>query len=274
MSGCDLGEFPRPKWAPGTSYTHPVKHLLVWFVPAFLALAAADTADVCAQPKRVVPEIPRTQVKRATGPILVDGKLDDTAWKVAIPLPFVFPWDKQTGTKQKTIARLLWDDRNLYIAYDCDDSDVVAHHQRHDDPTYEDDAVEIFINPNPKQSFYYGLEMNARAVLYDYLFVFPKILIKRVDFSGTALATNIRGTLNQTGDKDRGWSLEVAIPWSNFEDLGSHKGPPAAGDTWTANLNRWDGTPPHRRLSQWSDSGLDDTNPHNPSRFGEIVFAD
>jgi hypothetical protein len=33
-----------------------------------------------------------------------------------------------------------------------------------DDPTYRDDAVEIFINPNPRQEVvYYGFEMNAAA---------------------------------------------------------------------------------------------------------------
>jgi hypothetical protein len=36
--------------------------------------------------------------------------------------------------------------------------------EQHDDPTYQDDAVEIFINPDPKQEvLYYGFEMNARA---------------------------------------------------------------------------------------------------------------
>jgi hypothetical protein len=34
-------------------------------------------------------------------------------------------------------------------------------------PDYRDDAVEIFINPNPQQEVvYYGFEMNARGVLY------------------------------------------------------------------------------------------------------------
>jgi hypothetical protein len=74
------------------------------------------------------------------------------------------------------------------------------------------------------------------------------------------------------GDKDEGWTLEVAIPWANFQEL-SDKLPPAAGSVWTANLNRWDGVDPHRRLSQWSDSGMKDPNPHNPSRFGQLVFV-
>src|SRR5688500_18256946 len=106
--------------------------------------------------------VPRYQVARARTPVTIDGKLDDAAWKGAAAVRFLFPWDKQTGAKQATTARLLWDERHLYLAYDCEDADVVAHHLRRDDPTYEDDAVEIFINPDPGQRFYYGLEMNAR----------------------------------------------------------------------------------------------------------------
>jgi hypothetical protein len=66
--------------------------------------------------------------------------------------------------------------------------------------------------------------------------------------------------------------LEVAIPWANFEELGK-KLPPESGVTWTANLNRWDGTEPNRRLSLWSNSGLERPSPHNPDRFGRLVFV-
>lgn len=226
-----------------------------------------------AQSKREVGPVPVYQVHRAPHAIVVDGKLDDAAWKTAQTIEFQFPWSQQTGAKQKTVARLLWDDNYLYVGYDCEDSDVVAHYTERDDPTYKDDAVEIFINPDPAQTYYYGMEMNARATLYDYFYVFPKFLLKRVNFSGVQLATNIRGTLNQTGDRDQGWSLEVAIPWANFEEL-AKKLPPERRSFWTANLNRWDGTEPNRRLSQWSDSAMDTPNPHNPARFGKLMFVD
>jgi hypothetical protein len=218
------------------------------------------------------PPIPRYEVKRATGRVNVDGKLDDKAWAAAAPIEFVFPWDFQTGAKQKTIARLLWDDNYLYVGYDCEDTDIVALRTERDDPTYLDDAVEIFINPKPPQTtVYFGMEMNARAVLYDYVTVPAQGLFKRFDMQGVLLATHIRGTLNVRGDEDQGWSLEVAIPWDNFEGLGKR---PAPGTVWRANLNRWDGVEPNRRLSMWSNSLDPRPNPHVPARFGELVFVD
>ncbi len=217
-------------------------------------------------------EVPSYDVKRTTSRIVVDGKIDDVAWRQASTLELQFPWEAQTGAKQKTIVRLLWDDENLYVAYDCTDSDIVAHFDQRDDPTYRDDAVEIFINPDPQQQFYYGLEMNAKATLYDYFYAFPQLLIARLDFTGVQLATHIRGTLNQTSDKDQGWTLELAIPWKNFTEL-SKTLPPAAGSSWYANLNRWDGTEPNRRLSVWSDPQLPRPSPHNPKRFGRLTFV-
>ena len=217
--------------------------------------------------------LPKYEVKRAASRIVVDGKLDDTAWRGAPAVEFVFPWEAQTGAKQKTTARVLWDANYLYVGYTCDDADVVAHFDKRDDPTYRDDAVEFFVNPKPSQEFYYGLEMNARGTLYDYFYAFPKLLLKRLDFSGVLLATSVDGTLNSTGDKDRGWTLELAIPWSNFEELGSTAAP-KPGTVWTANFNRWDGVEPARRLSLWSDSEMTRPSPHNPKRFGQLVFVE
>ncbi|MBL8173766.1 MAG: carbohydrate-binding family 9-like protein [Bryobacterales bacterium] len=212
------------------------------------------------------------EVHRTGGKIVVDGRLDDDAWKRAAFAELQFPWE-QPGAKQKTAVRLLWDEDYLYAAFECDDADVTAHFDQRDDPTYRDDAVELFLNPNPKQSFYYGMEMNARGTLYDYFYAWPHLLLKRIDFSGVLLATRIRGTLNLTSDTDQGWSLEVAIPWRNFEEL-TKALPPARGSEWTANLNRWDGVEPKRRLSVWADTKLERPSPHQPARFGKLVFVE
>jgi hypothetical protein len=114
--------------------------------------------------------------------------------------------------------------------------------------------------------------MNARGVLYDYLNYNSRTLFKRFDATGVTIATVLRGTLNDSKDVDGGWSLEAAIPWSNFEELSRR--PPRPGTVWKANVNRWDGTEPNRRMSIWSDPQNTTSWPHVPSRFGEIVFVE
>jgi hypothetical protein len=216
------------------------------------------------------PPIPSYEVHRASSPIVVDGKGDDKAWATAGKIELIVPWDAQTGAKQKTIARLLWDDKNLYVLYECEDTDIVAFHTERDDPTYLDDAVEIFINPMPSQTgIYYGLEMNVRAVLYDYV-MSQGHLFRQFNLQGAQLATYIDGTMNMRGDTDKGWSLEVAIPWANFDALSK---PPAVGAMWSANINRWDGVEPNRRMSNWSNPMQPQPNPHVPERFGKLIFV-
>lgn len=220
-----------------------------------------------------LPPVPVYQVRKVKEKITIDGRLNEKAWSQAEPITLMFPWDSQKGIKQKTTVRLLWDRENLYVAYECVDQDITARHENHDDPVYEDDCVEIFIKPNADLNLYYGLEMNARGVLYDYFFKFPEEAKKEFDLEGVQLKTELRGTLNKRQDKDQGWTLELAIPLKNFSELAPSV-PIKAGDEWHVQINRWDGTEDvGRRLSMWTHSGLKDTNPHNPERFGRLVFS-
>jgi len=220
-----------------------------------------------------LPPLPKLEVRRALNRVIVDGKINEDDWKRADAVTFQFPWEDQKGAKQKTTARLLWDDKFLYISYECEDSDITAHYTDRDDPTYKDDAVEAFINPRPDQTNgYFGFEMNARAVMYDYIYFMGRHLLKRLNLEGLQLSTHLNGTMNARGDTDKGWSLELAIPFAEFEGLGNGQ-LPKPGDSWAINLNRWDGVEPDRRLSEWSDSGMVQPNPHNPRRFGVMTFV-
>ena len=202
--------------------------------------------------------VPRYEVKRTGAPLTIDGTLDEAAWAAAPVAALQFLWESQTGPKQMTRARLLWDAQALYIGFDADDADITAQFLQRDDPTYRDDAVEIFINPNPQQeAVYYGFEMNARGVLYDYLNYNSRTLFKRFDATGVKVATSLRGSLNVRTDTDSGWSLEAVIPWANFEELSRR--PPVAGAVWKVNFNRWDGVEPNRRMSIWSDPQNNDS---------------
>ena len=60
------------------------------------------------------------------------------------------------------------------------------------------------------------------------------------DMPGLQVATQIDGTLNDNSDIDKGWSLEVAIPWSSLQLLANGKTlPPSNGDTWKMFLGRF-----------------------------------
>ena len=215
---------------------------------------------------------PRYLVHRARAPMAIDGRVDEKEWAAASPaIEFIFPWDSQTGAKQKTRARLLWDDEYLYVAYECEDADITAQFHDRDDPVYRDDTVEIFLNVEPSQLLaYYGIEINVLGAINDYVCTGSQFYFKRFDMEGLKTGIRTDGTVNMRGDADRGWTVELAIPWRNFEDMSP---PPKVGTVFTANLNRWDGIEPNRRLSLWSDSKLNWPHPHAPENFGELVFV-
>ena len=215
---------------------------------------------------------PRYEVRRAAAPVTIDGQVNAHEWSQASPaFEFIFPWEQQTGAKQKTHARLLWDDTNLYVAYEVEDSDIVAQFTERDAWVYRDDTVELFLNVVPSQiAGSYGIEVNVRGVMMDYFCSDAKYYIKGYQTEGVKIGIQIDGTLNKRDDKDRGWTVEMAIPWKNFADMAKV---PQAGTVYTANLNRWDGVEPNRRLSVWADSKLSWPHPHAPAQFGDLVFV-
>ncbi len=217
--------------------------------------------------------VPKYEVSTIHEKIVVDGKLSEKAWIQAQPITLMFPWHFQTGKKQKTTVKILHDQHTLYVGYEAEDTDITAVCTKRDDATYLDDCVEIFIKPSETTDSYYGLEMNARGVLFDYFYPFPNELDKSMDLEGVQLKTTLRGTLNKRDDQDQGWTLEVAIPFKNFSKL-ANKLPPKVGDQWRVQINRWDGVEDAtgRRLSMWCHSGLKKPHPHNPERFGTLVF--
>jgi hypothetical protein len=239
---------------------------------AILFCAATFLTDKYTEVQGLGP-LPRYEVKSIQETVIVDGKLSERAWAQASAITLMFPWDFQTGKKQKTTAKLLRDKDTLYVGYEVEDIDITATHENRDDPTYKDDCVEIFIKPSTETDSYFGMEMNARGVLYDYFFPFPKELDKTLNFEDVQLKTALRGTLNQRNDQDQGWALELAVPFKNFAKL-SQQLPPKDGDQWRVQINRWDGTEESggRRLSMWSHSGMKKANPHNPERFGILAF--
>jgi hypothetical protein len=218
--------------------------------------------------------LPSYDVQWAKGPITVDGSLSESSWARAVAITLIFPWESQTGKKQKTTVKLLRDQELLYVGYEAEDDDITARYTQRDDPTYEEDCVEIFIRPGLDSETYVGMEMNARGTLFDYLYPFPKELDKSFNLDGVQLKTTQRGTLNQRNDHDQGWTLELAIPFKNFKTLAREVSSPRKHDRWRVQINRWDGSEDSggRRLSMWCHSGMKDTNPHNPERFGFLNF--
>jgi hypothetical protein len=210
------------------------------------------------------------EIKYIDSSILIDGRLNEVAWKSADPVgEFQFPWWKE-GKKEGTAAKMLWDDNYLYVSFVCEDEHIWAEHEERDSPVYRDDCVEVFISPNPDSlNQYYNVEMNVKGVSLD--FYHANVGSKEPWDPELRIATSIEGTLNDDSDVDRFWILEVAIPFEAYSNVAKNT-PPLAGNEWRLNLNRLGGqtNPQH---SQWSPSRTAEVSFHAPEFFGEVIFV-
>jgi Carbohydrate-binding family 9 len=217
---------------------------------------------------------PSYTIYRAGTPITIDGRLDEPAWFAAPRVgPFQFPWWKE-GKREQTIAKMLWDDEYLYVAYLCQDAHISAERVKHDSSVWLDDCVEVFAAPDPRRpDAYFNIEMNVRGAVYDDFHPHGPGSELRPGWNsnGLRIATRINGTLNNETDQDESWTLEVAIPFKAYA-LKLPNVAPKAGDTWRLNLNRCGGKI-NEQFSRWSPGTSREPQFRAPRDFGVVHFA-
>jgi hypothetical protein len=161
----------------------------------------------------------------------------------------------------RTRAKLLWDDRWLYIGAELAEPHVWSTLAKHDEIVFHDNDFEAFIDPDGNGREYYEIEINARGTVFD-LFLHRSYrdgapAIHEWDVGGAfERATVFRGTPDDPRDVDSGWTVMLAIPWSafvpprdaridalpegqrDFGDRARNGAAPRAGDTWRINFSR------------------------------------
>lgn len=226
---------------------------------------------------------------RADGRIHVDGRLDEKAWSRA-------PWtedftdiegDARPKPALRTRAKMLWDDAYLYIAADLVEPDLWATLTEHDSVIFHDNDFEFFIDPNGDSHEYYEFEINALGTNWDLLLPRPyKDSGKAVndwEIRGLQSAVHLDGTLNDPRDRDRGWTIELAVPWEALGELARRRSPPGDGDQWRVNFSRVEWTlenagGAYRKVAGrsehnwvWSPQHVIDM--HRPEQWGYLQFS-
>lgn len=233
-------------------------------------------------------------IYKTSKPIIIDGKIGNREWRDAIWTDeFVDISDSINPTpKYKTKCRMLWDEEYLYIAAYLEEPDLWATLKNHDNIIYNDNDFEVFIDPGNDASNYFEIEINALGTVMD---LFMLRTYKRggpVDMKwntvGMKSAVRLKGTLNNNTDKDKYWTIEMAIPYSCLQRP-NRVSQPAVGATWRINFSRvqWQTVPSGisyekkknengRRLPEynwvWTPQGKIDM--HIPEKWGYLRFRD
>jgi hypothetical protein len=234
--------------------------------------------DLLPAPNRATPITqPKYVAARAAEQLVVDGKLDDAAWK---NVEWTGDFGDITGDASKaptlrTRAKMSWDDNNFYIAAEMLDPNVWATMKDHDSMLFEQPAFEIFIDPDGDGKNYGEIQTNPLGTVMELLMSKPYRERGKSDLrwnaDGMKVAVHVDGTANDASDTDRGWSVEVAIPWAAMKDLGV-SGPPRAGDMWRVNLSRVHYESKEAKAKYWTWSPHREVNMHMPGRFGIVQW--
>ena len=100
----------------------------------------------------------------AEGPIVIDGKADEAAWKNAMAIDrFYLPWlgKNVRAARTATKAKLLWDRDYLYFFAEMEDHDIYADVTEQDGMTWSNDVFELFFKPAQEKPGYYEFQVNA-----------------------------------------------------------------------------------------------------------------
>ena len=185
-------------------------------------------------------ELSTGTLSRCATPPKIDGKLDDECWRSLPGNELVHHFEKPTRRQDgHTWVRLSYDDRSLYVAFDCREermdklrTDAVGR----DADLWLDDGIEVFVHRADDSVDYFRQWMiNAAGVIYD-----------GDKTHGESWNTQAVATTARHADR---FTVEIAIPWRN---LG---GVPRPAEELHANFVRNRSTDGNRYLWSWQYDG-------------------
>ncbi len=195
-------------------------------------VTVAGLAPASAQTPASAPAVPTYAVGRTVDAITVDGRLDEMTWAL---LPRVGAMrlitDVHRAPAFPTEAAMAWDDQHLYVSFACTDATAWARPHQRDDALWNEEVVEVFLDPDGDGTNYAEIEVNPDNVVVD-------LLIARPRGSGpNARAWNAAGMKTAVQRHGAGWTVEIAIPWASLGDAGVSAAP-SAGQRWRVGLYR------------------------------------
>ncbi len=275
-------------------------NLLWWIAICFQSLIFAQKSPETLPLKFPVPQIefsPKHYIcYRTKEPIDVDGDLNEASWQKASWTDYFvdIEGEKKPQPRFRTRAKMLWDDKFFYFAAELEEPHIWAKLMQRDTVIFYDNDFEIFIDPDGDTHQYYEFEMNANNTVWDLLLIKPYRdggpAVNGWDIHGLETGVKIFGTLNKPNDKDKKWTVEIAMPWEALKECANKPAPPNSGDVWRVNFSRveWQieirngkyfkkinpktGKPFPEDNWVWSPQGL--INMHYPEMWGFVQFSD
>lgn len=212
------------------------------------------------------------EVPRRRGEITLDGKLTEADWEKA----------GQTGLLRNTLrgtegsfdakVRVLYDDQALYVAFEVEDAYLKSRFSAHDDHLWEQDTVEVMIDPDGDQRNYFEVQVAPTGNVFETAYErwrHPRPFGHVEWTSHVRAGVQVEGEVNDDAGDER-YSVEMRIPIEHLTLNGVQAAPPKGGSTYRANFFVMDALPKGQRAVGWSPPLIGDF--HKLDRFGILRF--
>ena len=197
--------------------------------------------------------------------VILDGVLNDGCYARTTPIENFVIASEPGRRPAPTRAWLLWNERQLVFAFDCDDSDIVASpptaNERDVDPQ---DRVELFLWSGREADAYYCIEVSASGAAHDYSARF----YRRFDDTWSP-----RGWQSAVKLRPGGYRVEAAISREALAAAGLSL---SSGEHWRVGLFRADfshARPDTPDWITWIEPGTPKPDFHVAGAFREVVLG-
>ena len=213
---------------------------------------------------------------RAEGRIRIDGRLSEASWQrapLSEPFADIRGVDYDPAPVKATHMKMLWDSEYLYVGAILEEDQVTATLKEHDSIIFHDNDFEVFIDPDGDGLRYFEIEINAFGTVMDLFMDKPYRedgqFFLPWDCRGLRSAVHVEGRINRGGAPDKGWTVEMAIPFASLM-IGFDN--PRSLSPWRINFSRVEWLVPGGPEENWVWNPTGEVDMHLPSRWGLLYF--
>jgi len=181
-----------------------------------------------------------------------------------------------------TTCRALWTDEALVVRFDARDEHPWHVHARRDDSLWDEEVVEIFLDPSGSGANYAEVEISPANVVCDLQVASPWPALasdKTWDWAGLETRVHHRPAPDAPGHVT--WQAIAWMPWDGLRSLAGAAAvrlPPRTGDRWRMNvfrIKRPGGPGDRERGAIYAAWSVPTEGPsfHVPDAFRDLVFA-
>ena len=218
------------------------------------------------------------QVHRLTQPMAIDADWQKLQWRKAESLDIRLFMGKKPEHLPRTQAKLLYDDRNIYVIFRAEDRYVRAVATEYHGRVWQDSCVEFFLAPGTDiTQGYFNIETNCiGTILCEHRTAFDKNAkpLETTDLARIEIAHSLpRQVIDPEIPEPVTWTLEYRLPIEILEKY-CRLTRPTPAVKWRANFYKCAETVSHPHWLTWSFVASDRPNFHLPAYFGTLEFVD